>query len=129
METLVPGVDRQHIDLALEDGVLTVTGERKEAQGVSTDGTSLKRWSRAATVARSRYRSMSISTRRPPTCQNGTLTVTLPKREEASRDGLRSPEPSEGAGPSTLPTPFDPLSVSPSRERWSKRRSMSCAQA
>ncbi len=75
------GVKKEDFDISLEDGVLTIAGERKAA---STEAESLRSerlfgaFSRSVTLS-----SPVIGDAVTASYQDGVLTVTLPKAEEA----------------------------------------------
>ena len=78
----LPGMRKEDIDLSMQDGILTISGERKE-EG-ATDGDKTARTERFVGKFR---RSISLPTRVDAnkvnaTYKDGILTVTLPKAEE-----------------------------------------------
>lgn len=78
----LPGMRKEDIDLSLHDGILTISGERKDE---GTDGDKDARTERFVGKFR---RSVSLPTRIDANKVNATykvgiLTVTLPKAEEA----------------------------------------------
>lgn len=72
----LPGVNRDQIGVELVDGVLQITAKRSVKSG---DGEESFELSRAITVPDNAVQSDKISA----AYENGVLTVTLPKREEA----------------------------------------------
>ena len=77
----LPGVDRDNIDITMEDGVLSIRGER-QLEDV-TDGGEYKRVERAHG---SFYRRFALPDEADPDkisarCSNGVLEVVIPKRE------------------------------------------------
>jgi HSP20 family protein len=77
----LPGMRKEDIDLSLHDGMLTISGERKEE---STEGDKTARTERFVGKFR---RSVSLPTRVDSskvtaTYKDGILTVTLPKAED-----------------------------------------------
>lgn len=83
IEAEVPGLTRDDIDISVENGVLTISGQFKAAE--QSDGACYH-------LRERRTGSFSRSFRLPPTSdpdkveaalQNGVLTVTVPTREEA----------------------------------------------
>jgi len=73
----LPGVNREDINVELADGYLTVTAARKipAAEGKGEESCS---FSRSVGVPEAVQTDRVVAT-----CENGVLTVTLPKREEA----------------------------------------------
>jgi HSP20 family protein len=71
----LPGVSRQDINLEFAEGRLTISAERKQKIGEKEESTSL---SRSFSVP-----SDIQADKAGATYENGVLTVTLPKREEA----------------------------------------------
>ena len=77
----LPGVDRDNIDITMEDGVLSIRGER-HLEDV-TDGGEYKRVERAHGRF---YRRFALPDEADPDkisarCSNGVLEVVIPKRE------------------------------------------------
>ena len=77
----LPGMRKEDIELSLQDGILTISGERKEE---GTDGDKNARTERFVGKFR---RSISLPTRVDAgkvnaTYKDGILTVTMPKAEE-----------------------------------------------
>jgi HSP20 family protein len=78
----LPGMRKEEIDIALHDGTLTVSGERKSEVGTADKAERSERY-----VGTFR-RSITLPTRVDPnkvsaTYKDGILTITLPKAEEA----------------------------------------------
>src|SRR5260370_28488811 len=76
----LPGMRKEDIEISLQDGMLTISGERKSAEGEKAERT--ERY-----VGKFR-RSISLPTqvdanKVTATYRDGILTVTLPKAEEA----------------------------------------------
>ncbi|TWJ32994.1 Hsp20/alpha crystallin family protein [Geobacter argillaceus] len=78
----LPGVDQKEIDIRIEDNTLTLRGERKHSQEVKKEnyhrverfyGTFQRSFSLPHTIDQEHVKA---------TCDQGVLTVTLPKREE-----------------------------------------------
>lgn len=78
----VPGLEQKDISISLENGMLTVTGEKTSQEHKETDFIRSERW----------YGKFARSFTLPPTVdaasvtanlRNGVLTVTVPKKEEA----------------------------------------------
>lgn len=78
----VPGVDQKEIDIRIEDNTLTIRGERKHSQEVKKEN-----YHRVERYYGSFQRSFSLphtinQEKVKATCEQGVLTITLPKREE-----------------------------------------------
>lgn len=78
----VPGLEQKDISISLENGMLTVSGEKIGQEHKETDFVRSERW----------YGKFTRSFTLPPTVdpsgvsanlRNGVLSVTVPKREEA----------------------------------------------
>jgi HSP20 family protein len=85
LELELPGLERDELHLEVEDGTLTIKGERKEEHG--EDG---GRWLRVERYHGAFERSFALPTTVDPegiraSLRNGVLQVTLPKRSEAAR--------------------------------------------
>ena len=81
----LPGLDREAIDLAVEEGTLTISGERKQEADSEEDGVrrSERRFGR---FQRSfRIRDGFDHTKVEAQYTNGVLRVVLPKRQENQR--------------------------------------------
>lgn len=83
IELSVPGYTRELVNVKLENGILTVSGE-KSRQEENEGEKFLRREFRSTTFRRSfriseKIDSASITAR----CENGILTLTLPKVEQA----------------------------------------------
>jgi len=80
LEAELPGVNKDGLNVSIEEGVLTVVGRRQ----TSTEATALYRESRAADYRRVFQLDPSIETDRiAAKIEQGILTVTLPKAEKA----------------------------------------------
>lgn len=84
VEAELPGFSKEQVDLTLENGLLTITAERNEEPQRPENGTYL--------IKERRYTRFQRSFSLPPTIDpnsvdaklnNGVLTVTLTKRQEA----------------------------------------------
>jgi HSP20 family protein len=73
----LPGVNRDDINVEMTDGVLTIAAARK-VPATDGDGEESFSFSRAVTIA-DEIQTDKVSA----SYENGVLTVTLPKREEA----------------------------------------------
>ena len=78
----LPGMRKEDIDIALQDGVLTIAGERQSSLGEEKNAERTERFSGKF------RRSISLPTRVDAgkvsaSYKDGILTVTLPKAEEA----------------------------------------------
>ena len=84
----LPGMRKEEIEIALHDGTLTISGERKRE---SSNGEKAERTERYVGTFR---RSITLPTRVDPnkvtaTYRDGILTVTMPKAEEAKPKQIR----------------------------------------
>jgi HSP20 family protein len=75
----VPGVDPENIDVTMENGLLTIKGERKFESDVKENG-----YRRFERLHGTFYRRFSLpdyadADNISATCKNGVLTVTVPK--------------------------------------------------
>ncbi|MES4787118.1 MAG: hypothetical protein C4294_16345 [Nitrospiraceae bacterium] len=83
MQAAVPGMDRKDIEILMENGVLTLKGERKD------DDSESNRTYFAHEIGRGIFsRSFRLPNNVDPgkvsaSYKNGVLTISLPKREEA----------------------------------------------
>ena len=80
----IPGVDPKDIDVHMEDGILTVKGERDLKREEEKEG-----YKRVERVHGSFYRRFSLpesvdADNITAKCNNGVLEVTIPKLEKAS---------------------------------------------
>jgi HSP20 family protein len=79
----VPGVSPEDIEITMENGILTIKGERNEEQNVERDG-----FRRVERVSGSFYRRFSLpDTANPEKIsahgKNGVLEIVIPKGEKA----------------------------------------------
>ena len=81
----LPGVDRKDISLALEQGVLTLRGERKAGHGEAKEGQSWHRVERrwGAFERQLRLGEGYAADKVKAELKDGVLTVTVPKQEQA----------------------------------------------
>ena len=78
----LPGMRKEDIEISLQDGTLTISGERKEETGPENGATRTERYAgkfRRSITLPSRVDANKVSA----TYKDGILTVTLPKAEEA----------------------------------------------
>ncbi len=83
VEAAVPGMERKDIDIVIEDGVLTVKGERKDEHSESNRAYFTREigW---GTFSRSFRLPTNIDPNKvSASYKEGVLTLALPKREEA----------------------------------------------
>ncbi|RNC72676.1 MAG: Hsp20/alpha crystallin family protein [Desulfuromonadales bacterium] len=78
----LPGIDQKDIEVRIEDGTLTIRGERKHEGEVQKEN-----YHRIERYYGSFQRSFSLPNtidqeKVKATCDKGVLTITLPKREE-----------------------------------------------
>lgn len=79
----LPGVKKDEIDIALEDGVLTVSGERK-TERVSKEGESFRSERYFGKFQRTVTLPAAVDTGKvQASYKDGILTIDLPKAEEA----------------------------------------------
>jgi HSP20 family protein len=79
----LPGMKREDIQVTVENGTLTISGERQAAQEIRHDRfhrleRSYGRFSRSFTLP-----ATLDASRAEASCQDGVLTVAVPSREEA----------------------------------------------
>lgn len=81
----LPGVKRDDIDVSINDGVLTISAERRnESEDKDTEGRVIRRESRYGNYVRSMRLDASIDTANvKANYTDGVLHLTLPKAEEA----------------------------------------------
>ena len=78
----LPGMRKEDIEISLQDGMLTISGERKEETGPEEGATRTERYTgkfRRSITLPSRVDVNKVGA----TYKDGILTVTLPKAEEA----------------------------------------------
>jgi HSP20 family protein len=78
----VPGMRKEDIDISLQDGMLTIAGERARSSGEGDNAERTERFSgkfRRSITLPTRVDAGKVSA----TYKDGILTVTLPKAEEA----------------------------------------------
>ena len=89
----LPGVTLKDLDITLEDGVLSIRGEKKEEKEEKTDSDRYHMWER-------RYGAFQRSFTLPQAVdagkisasfENGVLTILLPKTEKAKVQGRKIP--------------------------------------
>lgn len=79
----LPGVKRDEVQVSLEDGVLTISGERK-AETEATEGRFHRRERFVGRFGRSFELGMPVDTKAVKAAfKDGVLTVTVPKAENA----------------------------------------------
>ena len=74
----LPGVNRDAINVEMTDGYLTITAARKKTSGADAKAEESVSFSRAVNIA-DEVQADKVTA----AYENGVLTVTLPKREEA----------------------------------------------
>lgn len=80
VEAELPGFKREEIDVTLEQGVLTITAERKPQESVGHAHLNERRYTR---VARSFRLGTAVNEQKVDAkLEDGVLRLTLPKREE-----------------------------------------------
>jgi len=78
----VPGIDPEELEITLTDNVLTIKGERKEEREVDEDRYHLRE-RRFGSFCRSFMLPVKVNEEGiEATCENGVLTVEVPKAEE-----------------------------------------------
>ena len=89
----LPGISAREVDISLDDGVLTLSGEKKEEKEEGKEGSKFHMWER-------RYGSFRRSFTLPQAVEadkitakatDGILTVTLPKTKKAKAQGRKIP--------------------------------------
>ena len=79
----VPGVEKDDIDIRIEDGNLVLRGERKREEEITDDNAYRLERSYGGFVRSFRLPKTVDATRIAATCNNGVLEITLPKAEES----------------------------------------------
>lgn len=82
VEAAVPGFDQKDIEIAIEDGVLTVKGERKNDAPEPNRTYFVREIGRGAFSRSFRLPSNVDPNKVSASYKNGVLTIELPKREE-----------------------------------------------
>ena len=89
----LPGIDAKEVDISIEDGVLTISGEKREEKEESGNDARYHMWER-------RYGSFRRSFTLPQAVDaekitaksdDGILTITLPKTKKAKAQGRKIP--------------------------------------
>ena len=83
VEAAVPGFDQKEIEIAIEDGVLTVKGERKSDAPEPNRTYFVREIGKGAFSRSFRLPSNVEPNKVSASYKNGVLTIELPKREEA----------------------------------------------
>lgn len=83
VETPLPGIDPARVDITIENDVLTIEGREEKKSEVDEQDYSRREW-----VMQSFHRSVALpvavqSDDAQASYQNGVLTISIPKREEA----------------------------------------------
>lgn len=79
----LPGVPPDEIEVTIEDGLLTIAGESADETEKGEGGEYLLRERRSGRFRRALRLPNSVDAdNAAPTCENGVLTIALPKREE-----------------------------------------------
>ena len=78
----LPGMRKEDIDVSLNDGMLTIAGERQSSTGEGENAERTERFS-GTDFARVDSRRESDASKVSASYKDGILTVTLPKSEEA----------------------------------------------
>jgi len=83
IQVALPGMERKDIDISLEDGLLTLKGERKEETAESQRTYFLREIGRGPFSRSFRLPTNVDSSKASATYKDRVLTIGLPKREEA----------------------------------------------
>ena len=78
----VPGFKAEEIDVQLEDGVLTIRGERAEEETVEEGSYRLREWQRGDFRRKLRLRARIDVSAAEASVKDGVLELRLPKAEE-----------------------------------------------
>ena len=80
----LPGVDAAEIEITVDDGLLTIKGEREDTQAL--DGATIQRTERARGAFERSFRlpETAASEGFEADCRHGVLTVSIPKAEQAT---------------------------------------------
>ncbi len=79
----VPGIDPEDIEITVNDGTLTIKGETKDEHAVQEENYHLRERHHGTFVRRITLPNNIAADRIEATNENGVLTLTLPKAEEA----------------------------------------------
>jgi HSP20 family protein len=78
----VPGLEKEELNISVDNGVLTVTGERKPEEVESHDRHRVERW--YGKIQRSFRLPRTVDAEKiTATLKNGVLTLVIPKKEDA----------------------------------------------
>lgn len=78
----VPGLEKEELNISVDNGVLTVTGERKLEEVETHDRHRVERW--YGKIQRSFRLPRTVDAEKiTATLKNGVLTLVVPKKEEA----------------------------------------------
>ena len=83
IQVALPGMERKDIDISLEDGLLTLKGERKEGPAESQRTYFLREIGWGPFSRSFRLPTNVDASKASATYKDGVLTIGLPKREEA----------------------------------------------
>ena len=82
VQTAVPGIDPGHIDVSVEDNVLTISAERHGRETEESDRYLMQETSEGVFRRSVRLPNIIDAERAESACENGMLTVTFPKQEQ-----------------------------------------------
>jgi HSP20 family protein len=89
----LPGIPAKDVDISVEDGVLTISGEKKEEHEESKDDARYHMWERRYGAFR---RTLTLpqavdAEKISAKSDDGILTITLPKTKKAKAQGRKIP--------------------------------------
>ena len=89
----LPGIAAKDVDISIEDGVLTISGEKKEEHEESKDNARFHVWERRyGKFLRSFTLPQAVDAERiTAKSDDGILTITLPKTKKAKAQGRKIP--------------------------------------
>lgn len=89
----LPGLAAKDVDISVDDGVLTIAGEKKEEHEETKDGARFHMWERRYGMFRRSFTlPKAVDAEKISAKSNdGILTITLPKTQKAKAQGRKIP--------------------------------------
>lgn len=79
----LPGIERKDLDISVQDGLLTIRGERKEEQKSKHNGTKVTERYHGSFLRQITIPAAADESKIEAVYKDGVLSLTLPKKEEA----------------------------------------------